>query len=556
MANITIEEIRTIFESLKNYPIYSARKRAQIIGISRATIQKYESIANQHNLNAEDVVSMTDSQLTTTFNIHSRNKEFIEPDFEVIRQYLETPRAWAKKLNTIANAWRYKYVKVNFPNYVNGELPMYCMSLRTFTRKYNEYLEKSGIEFMKRQPNYQLNFGAGSVVEIDTIGNLFPYIDSEGNLQRALLFTGVLKYSGLAFMMAIPNGTTMQWGRAIIEMLWSFGGVPQVLRSDNDKAICNYGNSRKGTKTKLKPDIQAILNSFNIIGDLCPIRSPKYKGACECLNGIVQRGIFAEQIPGTIPQFNDLDALNKAIAIEMEKFNAAPRSNNQLSRKSTFDLYEAPYLSPLPLVKPTYRRMSLISVNDIGFLKFDHHFYFVGPNYIGKQVIVENILGETLKIMDNNYKEIYRYPIDHDKLSPAKYHKPDSMKSEKEKIISRDKDWFINEFNQFGYKAFHIIRAIKFIFKNLNQSIPIATRKCNGIYNLYEKNKDKILALNLACKQALVANDIDKIIEQIRDLFMAFKDLDISYKDEVIETVTSDDIAHSDSLRGGKAFED
>ena len=71
-----------------------------------------------------------------------------------------------------------------------------------------------------------------------------------------------------------------------------------------------------------------------------------------------------------------------------------------------------------------------------------------------------------------------------------------------------------------------------------------------------KKNKDKILALNLACKQALVANDIDKIIEQIRDLFMAFKDLDISYKDEVIETVTSDDIAHSDSLRGGKAFED
>ena len=54
----------------------------------------------------------------------------------------------------------------------------------------------------------------------------------------------------------------------------------------------------------------------------------------------------------------------------------------------------------------------------------------------------------------------------------------------------------------------------------------------------------------------MVANDIDKIIEQIRDLFMAFKDLDISYKDEVIETVTSDDIAHSDSLRGGKAFED
>lgn len=26
----------------------------------------------------------------------------------------------------------------------------------------------------------------------------------------------------------------------------------------------------------VKPDIQAILNSFNITGDLCPIRSPKY----------------------------------------------------------------------------------------------------------------------------------------------------------------------------------------------------------------------------------------------------------------------------------------
>lgn len=105
------------------------------------------------NLKAEDVLLKNDVELASIFNIHSRQKDYVEPDYDKIREYVETPRAWANKLNSIANAWRYKYVKVYFPDYVSGKLPVNCMSLKTFNRRYNQYLEDSGLDFMRRQPN-------------------------------------------------------------------------------------------------------------------------------------------------------------------------------------------------------------------------------------------------------------------------------------------------------------------------------------------------------------------------------------------------------------------
>ena len=202
--------------------------------------------------------------------------------------------------------------------------------------------------------------------------------------------------------------------------------------------------------------------------------------------------------------------------------------------------------------------MKLIGVDELGFLKFDHHFYFVGSSYIGKQVVIENILDETLKIMDNNYKEIYSYPIDHDKLSSSHYHKPDHMKSEMEKIISRDKQWFIDMFSQFGPKANHIVEAVNFIFEKLDKATPVATRKCNELYRLYDKNKDKLEVLNLSCDRALQPGNINNFTELVKSFFLIFKDGEISLKQkqDLIGIAASNDVEESESLRGGKAFED
>lgn len=58
------------------------------------------------------------------------------------------------------------------------------MSERTFYRRYNEYLEQQGLAILKHQPNISLNFGPASMLEIDTIGDRFTYIDKNGQVVR------------------------------------------------------------------------------------------------------------------------------------------------------------------------------------------------------------------------------------------------------------------------------------------------------------------------------------------------------------------------------------
>lgn|SRR5574344_1850941 len=242
MSTITSDDLRAVFKSQLEEPLLSPRLRCNHLMVARSTIQKYEKLARENNLIASDVVLMTDEQLNNVFNLHNKTKSFIEPKWDEVQNYLEKPRCWGNKLNTVGNAWRYKYVLEYFPNYKSGLLPPNCMSQRTFERRYNEYLESSGLNFRKQSNNCNLNYGPGSMVEIDTIGDRFSFIDAQGINQKAVFFTAVLKYSGLAYMRAMPNSTSMQWGKSIISMCEFFGGPPQVLRCDNDVAICIHGN--------------------------------------------------------------------------------------------------------------------------------------------------------------------------------------------------------------------------------------------------------------------------------------------------------------------------
>lgn len=164
MDNFTSpDQIRSIFKLSFQEPTLGERKLGKRLGLSHSTIGKYKKIAKEANCSAEIVMQIDDEDLKQLFNLQSRKANFIEPDWDEIRKYLQTKGHWGLMLPTIKSAWEFLYLKKMIPDYVTGDLPEGIMSERTFCRRYAEFLHRNGLDQLKHQANPNNNFGPGSV---------------------------------------------------------------------------------------------------------------------------------------------------------------------------------------------------------------------------------------------------------------------------------------------------------------------------------------------------------------------------------------------------------
>ena len=535
MQNISLEDLRKIFELKEHEPSLSQQNIADKLHIAKSTVNKYLNLAKEQNLANDSILAMDEEELSITFNLKSRQKDFIQPNWENVRKYVQVPRQWAKKLNTLANAWQFLYIEIYFPSYKYGKLPFGCMSERTFERRFKQYKRDNGLDFTTKSSNPNLQFGPGSVVECDCIGDRITFIDKDGNEHSAVLFTAVLKYSGYTFVYAMPCSTSEQWSYAIIKMCKFYGGTPEVFRTDNDSAIAIHGNKKLGTKPRIKPDMQAVINHYNMVVDLCPPRRPEIKGSNERTNRTLQQELFADpkyQITGY--RFNSYDELNEAIAQDLLRFNNKPRKGNQLSRFAAFEKVEKEHLKDLPLFDPIYKKLFTKTVGKDGYITFNSHHYQVGTSYAEKEVTVEDYLGEKLRLFDSKTLDLIgEHTISHDMVTSSKYHKLNSLKTEKEKIVSRDRDWFISAFASFEADDENIPKLINLIFDSLKQSKPVAARICNKLWRYFTNTPGKQDAFKQACRLALTDFDIKKFEDRFKHYFKACKDTDIG--DSLIE---------------------
>ena len=87
---ISPDQIRSIFKLSFQEPTLGERKLGKRLGLSHSTIGKYKKIAKEANCSAEIVMQMDDEDLKQLFNLQSRKANFIEPDWDEIRKYLQT----------------------------------------------------------------------------------------------------------------------------------------------------------------------------------------------------------------------------------------------------------------------------------------------------------------------------------------------------------------------------------------------------------------------------------------------------------------------------------
>ena len=231
-----LQIVRALLNLMVENPAASERELSTKLAsmglpLSRSSVNNYRNSLIQLGVPPEQLLELGDEELKQRFGRRGPQMgDFIEPDWPAIQHYLDEARVWSKKLPTLAQAYKFKYVAVNWPAYVSGPLPPQCMSERTFERRYGAYLEAEGITVLRHDANPSLNFGPASVMEIDTIGDRLTFIDAQGISHATVVFTAVLKYSGLIYAEAMMSNSGLCWAAAILNACAAFGGCCQALR--------------------------------------------------------------------------------------------------------------------------------------------------------------------------------------------------------------------------------------------------------------------------------------------------------------------------------------
>lgn len=506
MKIVQPDTLRQIFTEICKNPELGSRKISDNIGkvVGRTAINNYRNTALSLGLSPADVITMSDDQICNKFGLGHKKAEFKEPDWQEVFSYLTSPRKWGHQTNTQFDAWRYLYVEKYWPDYElsEGRLPEGCMSERTFNRRYVEFLAENGLAFVKHEQNSDLRFGPGSLMEIDTIGDKFNYIrvgqNGEEEAKSAIIFTAVSKFSGKIFAKFIPQSAGPCWAQAIVDAFWYFGGLFQAVRMDNDSAICIH---RGKGKSILRPSVRVLFDELEVTPDLCPPRKPRWKAGVERANGLIEQKLFGDPNKYELPlHVKNLDELNALLLQELDRINKTPRKDSTLSRQELFEHYEEKELGDLPSFKPLIRFLSNARVNQGGWVYYLKNYYYAGAANAGKEVLLENHMGLRLQIMhERNYQEIASYEIDHVRHEKASYYKDPRFIDERSAVQLRQEEWFVEQFNALPGEHEHILQLIRVIWAKLSKAAPVATRQCNIIWSLYEKNPDDLDALDAAC---------------------------------------------------------
>lgn len=565
MKIIKSELVRELFRMLLSEPELSCNKLGKRLSLSHSTVSKLRKQALKLGLEPFDVLHLPDDSLVVKFELNPAQDNFRPADWDVIFNYLNQPRAWGTGMNTQHSAWRLFYVLKYWPTWTEGSpLPADCMSERTFNRRYKDYLISIGMGFVFHTRNALADFGPASMMEIDTIGDRMLYLDANNILNKAVIFTAVSKYSGKIYAEAMPDNTGNSWCNAILNAFWHFGGLFQVCRMDNDSAIC----ARNKYGKRLRPPVRMIFMQLKVVStDLCPKSSPRWKGSNETSNGYLQRQLFADTSLYPTPlRVKDLKELNALILKELERINQMPRKDCRLSREALFEKYEKQHLLPLPYIRPEVPDADLAVVKNDGYVLCEHHYYYAGANMRGSELVVQKTKDLRLKLLsDQDFTQIAEYAFNPSKEGRSLYYKADKFKSEVETILSRPKQWFVENFSQCPGEHSAILALIEKIWDRNSAAEPVATRQCNVLWQLYEQNPQDLEVLNATCafttqnkQYADFINDFKRNFKRIKKLAKTCKSsslLKLICPEPASEENTSDDASDGTFVRGGDFYD-
>ncbi len=450
----------------------SNRKVAQILSISRNTVNEYVQFFEGLSLGYHELSGLDDRRLNELLPAKSETSqsryEQLSKHFDYFGEEIKKPGC------TLLILWHW-YKEKHPKGY----------GYTQFTQHYNSWAQT-------KKGSCKLDHKAGKQVFVDYTGKKLHIVDkNSGEITEVEVFVGILPCSQYTFVEASLSQKREDFIIGMRHCLEYFGGVPQAIVSDNLKSAVSKS-------CKYEPVINKTFKDFALhygcVIDPARPYKPQDKALVEGAVRLVYQRIF---YPFSKMTFFSLKELNEAIRKQLIIYNDYLFQHTGYSRKESFVSTENSYLQPLPKSPYEIKKYKRAKVQKMGyiFLSDDKHYYSVPYRYIGKQVEIR---------YDQDSIEIF---YNHERLCTHKRDyrsgKYTSIKDHLSSSHQKYSEWSLSFFQR---KAQHIgPQAVDYIGKLILQyDYPEkGYKQAMGIIHLsrlYDKGR-----INKACQRALNA---------------------------------------------------
>lgn len=278
-------------------------------------------------------------------------------------------KALTRKGVTLKKLWN----KYNAIGVVDGLRPL---SYRQYCRRYAAWCDSKKITFhIQRYPgiNLELDY-AGKTLLIHDRRN--PELTTD-----VTIFIAALSYSDYFYCEGMVECDIRNWIRVNNNALDYFGGVTQIITSDNCKVAVT--RNRDWVDPLLNKDFQAWAEHNHTVLQPAKVKSPRWKPMVEGHVKIVTMHILVDMDEMT---FYSLEELNKYLWQRMDEENQLHFSGLDYSRWDLFNNEEKDSLLPLPSTKYEYLERQTVKVSqDFSFI-FDKVHYTMPRKYLKQEL--------------------------------------------------------------------------------------------------------------------------------------------------------------------------
>ena len=251
-----------------------------------------------------------------------------------------------------------------------------ALTYSTYCKKLKSYLGTLRKVFRHiHQPGYAM--------QIDFAGYA-PYGLENGEMRKFQLFVAVLPASSLTAAYIVRSQKIADHNTAIIHSIEYFGGVPEIVVSDNLKAAVIKWNGRKGPI--INPSFLDLGDYYGFFPKPTRVARPKDKASVENAVKYVQR--LLRQVLRNQPLMS-LSNMRIVLAKIIEIINNRKMQRRGKTRLERFHQLEKSYLMPLPQERKVYMdppRMQ--NVKSDYHVPFDKSYYSVPHRLTGLDVSV------------------------------------------------------------------------------------------------------------------------------------------------------------------------
>ena len=396
-----------------------------------------------------------------------------------------------------------------------------------------QYLSEHG---KMRQASMIQHYAPGEVMEIDFAGDKIPYVDLEtGELINCVVLVMVLPFSGLLFVIALPDGTQAQLGTGLNSGLGYFGGVTRSVKTDNMSQLVSKADRYDPTFTEF---CQQWACHYSTAMMAARVARPRDKAKVENGVRLAYYRIFA---PLRNQTFTSLMALNQAILEKVNAHNDKCFQNRDYSRRTLFENEERIHLADLPKMPfdMFWVTKSKVARNYHVTVGKDMHYYSVPYQLIGKYLSVQ-YTADTVEIYHGQERVAFH------KRSMKRYgyttlgaHMPSSHKGY-ELSQQWDEQYFLNEAQKVGPMTHSFVKRMLSGRTYSEQ----AFNACKGLLRLQKKYSP--LRLEAACQRMSESATLSyKVVENI-----------LSRGLDALSAIplTTEKILPNDNIRGSAAY--